>query len=189
MSEYRQSLINLIDRRVCHGDRRRVISGAEIGIHRGRTSAELLRAFPGLTLYMVDSWAVHDANEAYFHSRDPMARYTQEQQDRFKADALQTVAPFGKRAVILQTTSRDAAEWTPDESLDLAFLDGDHSTAGCAADLELWWPKMKPGGLFAGHDFGKPEYGVTQAVDEWAARTGVTISVEKGHIWWTLKPS
>ena len=37
-------------------------------------------------------------------------------------------------------------------SYDLLFIDGDHSFAGCLADLENWWPGLAPGGSVVLHD-------------------------------------
>jgi predicted O-methyltransferase YrrM len=43
-------------------------------------------------------------------------------------------------------------------ALDLLFIDGDHSFAGCTADLEHWYPKVVPGGHVVLHDsFGGSE--------------------------------
>ena len=41
----------------------------------------------------------------------------------------------------------------PDESIDLLFVDGDHSFEGCLNDLRNWYPKMKPQGIIVGHDY------------------------------------
>jgi predicted O-methyltransferase YrrM len=41
-----------------------------------------------------------------------------------------------------------------DESIDFAFLDGDHSREGVLADISVIWPKIKPGGRVAFHDKG-----------------------------------
>ena len=38
------------------------------------------------------------------------------------------------------------------ESVNLAFIDGDHSYEGCLGDLEAVWPKVKPGGVILVHD-------------------------------------
>lgn len=51
-------------------------------------------------------------------------------------------------------------------SLDMVFIDGDHSYEGVKADIEAWLPKVKPGGVICGHDYNRDEYGVTRAVDE-----------------------
>jgi predicted O-methyltransferase YrrM len=37
-------------------------------------------------------------------------------------------------------------------SIDLAFIDGDHSYEGCLDDLRAVWPKMKSGGVILIHD-------------------------------------
>ena len=39
-----------------------------------------------------------------------------------------------------------------DNSIDLAFIDGDHSYEGCFADLKAIWPKMKSGSVVLIHD-------------------------------------
>lgn len=39
-----------------------------------------------------------------------------------------------------------------DESLDAVFIDGDHSREAVLADLNAWAPKLKKGGILAGHD-------------------------------------
>jgi hypothetical protein len=39
-----------------------------------------------------------------------------------------------------------------DKSIDLAFIDGDHSFNGCMADLEAVFPKMKKGSTILVHD-------------------------------------
>jgi len=36
----------------------------------------------------------------------------------------------------------------------LAFIDGDHSVAGCTRDIETWAPRIMPGGYLALHDWG-----------------------------------
>ncbi len=51
-------------------------------------------------------------------------------------------------------------------TLALVFIDGDHSYEGCKRDIEAWLPKVKPGGLLAGHDFSGEYPGVMQAVKE-----------------------
>lgn len=49
--------------------------------------------------------------------------------------------------------SPEAAALYQDESLDFVWIDANHTTACVMADLGAWWPKIKPGGICAGHDF------------------------------------
>lgn len=51
-------------------------------------------------------------------------------------------------------------------TIDLIFVDGDHSYEGCRADIAAWLPYLKPGGVMAFHDFGSRASGVTQAIFE-----------------------
>lgn len=53
-----------------------------------------------------------------------------------------------------------------DDSIDFLFIDGDHEYSGIKADLKFWFPKIKNGGIIAGHDYNEPSCGVRQAVDE-----------------------
>ena len=41
----------------------------------------------------------------------------------------------------------------PDQSLDAIFVDGCHLYDCVVSDLEIWLPKVRPGGLVSGHDF------------------------------------
>lgn len=51
-------------------------------------------------------------------------------------------------------------------SIDLIFIDGDHSYEACQADIVAWAPYVKRGGVIAFHDFGSRASGVTQAIFE-----------------------
>ncbi len=50
---------------------------------------------------------------------------------------------------------------------DLIFVDAQHTYEGVKEDIELWTPKLRPGGIWAFHDYCHLEYpGVKQATDE-----------------------
>ena len=51
-------------------------------------------------------------------------------------------------------------------SIDLIFIDGDHSYEACKADIEAWAPYARRGGVMAFHDFGSRAEGVTRAIFE-----------------------
>ncbi len=48
--------------------------------------------------------------------------------------------------------SQDVGRSWPGPSVDLVFIDGDHSPEGCREDWEVWHPHVKPGGVVAFHD-------------------------------------
>jgi predicted O-methyltransferase YrrM len=62
--------------------------------------------------------------------------------------------------------SADAAAKFPDNWLDAVFIDADHSYAAVRRDIDAWLPKVRPGGIIAGHDYTLELPGVIQAVTE-----------------------
>lgn len=67
----------------------------------------------------------------------------------------------------LRMYTEDAAVLFEDESLDFVFLDACDLYEGCAIDIKLWWPKVKPGGVMAGDNYHQPPpAGVSRAVKE-----------------------
>lgn len=57
------------------------------------------------------------------------------------------------RVELLPMPSVDAAKLFPDEALDFVFIDGSHEEEDVTNDIRDWLPKVRPGGILAGHDF------------------------------------
>lgn len=69
----------------------------------------------------------------------------------------------------MRGSSTEMALGFPDASLDLVFIDADHSFDAVKADIEAWRHRVKPGGLIAGHDYHRDQdvhVGVSRAVNE-----------------------
>ena len=66
----------------------------------------------------------------------------------------------------IRDDSATAATRYDDGSLDFVFIDADHTYEAVKRDISAWWPKVKSGGVLAGHDYD--ETGVKKAVDEFA---------------------
>lgn len=80
--------------------------------------------------------------------------------------------PFVK---ILQKYSMEAVKDFPDEYFDYIFVDADHTYEGISKDLTDWYPKVKKGGIFCGHDYVVAKRcGVIQAVDEFVKKNNIT---------------
>lgn len=60
--------------------------------------------------------------------------------------------------------SIEAAHFFDDRTLFAVFIDADHSTGEVKSDIRAWKPKIKPGGILAGHDYDWDS--VKVAVDE-----------------------
>lgn len=162
--------------------------GAEIGVFVGDLSVRLLQR-QDLTLHMVDSWATSDPDGQYSKSGDFHAGLTQAQQDECFRKA-KAVTEFARaRARIVRKPSVEAATAFADGTLDFIFIDADHSYEGCKADIEAWAPKVKKGGLIAGHDYKNAEFpcfGVDRAVDEYCARNGSALDLGDNYTWFTI---
>lgn len=157
----------------------------EIGVYVGRLSRRLLEAHPGIFLHMVDPWAP-TGKQAYAASGDFMANQDARQQMAVMAQAVAEVYPHQGRYTIQRMTSEQASKLYADESVDLVFIDGDHSYEGCSTDIRLWWPKVKPGGILSGHDYRTDkDYGVIRAVQEFKGERELRLG--RNHTWFITK--
>ncbi|CAE8609663.1 unnamed protein product [Polarella glacialis] len=145
---------------------------AELGAAAAATSVALLQHFPSLRMLLVDP---------YFLLNDNSQRH-----DDF-ARATEALKPFRSRATLIMQASAEAATWAsrPDASLDLVFVDGDHSYVGAMGDIEAWWPALRTGGVLAGHDYIHP--GVVQAAHEFAVKMDLELTVAHA-MFWIVKP-
>ena len=65
---------------------------------------------------------------------------------------------------IIEGDSADSAAQVADGSLAFAYIDAAHEYDGVKRDILAWKGKVKPGGIFAGHDAQHPP--VMKAVEE-----------------------
>jgi hypothetical protein len=163
--------------------------GAEIGVFAGDMSEALLRR-EDVSLLMVDSWegggAAYQGDSGDFH-----AGLSQEQQDAYRKRATDRTAFAETRRKVMAMRSEAAAALVAPKSLDFVFIDADHGYEGCLRDLRAWYPKVKPGGIFSGHDYENtsyPKFGVTQAVKEFAAEKGLLIELGENFTWFAKVP-
>jgi len=66
-----------------------------------------------------------------------------------------------------RASSVSVAEIFSDRTLAFVFIDANHLYEGISADIRAWRPKIKPGGILAGHDYRVKAWpDVARAVDE-----------------------
>jgi predicted O-methyltransferase YrrM len=82
-----------------------------------------------------------------------------------------------KNVSIIQKPSLEAYKQFKDGDIDLIFIDGDHSTEHVTKELEIWFPKIKKGGVFSGDDFNDPR--VKLAVKEFAKKNNFKIKTPR----------
>jgi hypothetical protein len=66
---------------------------------------------------------------------------------------------------LIQSDSIKASTQYPDNYFDLIFIDADHSYDAVKNDIIHWSPKLKQGGIIAGHDF-RNSAGVNKAIQK-----------------------
>lgn len=164
---------------------------AEIGVLRGMMSEYLLRKHPTLKLFMVDSWQTAEHQPDHYRATgDVHANHTDPGRvASHRREAEGKAKQFPGRAIIFPVASVEAAKAIDDRSLDLVFIDADHSYEGVKADLAAWAPKVKAGGWLGGHDYKNPapEFnfsGVDRAANEWASAWGVVVETDLNFTWW-----
>ena len=116
--------------------------GAEVGVKRGFFSHHLLNNGWNGKIIGVDKWESSGDRE--------------DTTNRLANENVQLITGF----------SVEVAETIPDESLDWVYIDADHRYESIKADYTAWYPKVRPGGIICGHDYGINDFGVKQFIDE-----------------------
>jgi hypothetical protein len=167
---------------------------AEIGVWKGDFAAQILQVVRPAKLHLVDPWAFM-TGAAYAESRyGGKVAADQAAMDELHTGVLHRFAgPIAQGVVeVHRCGAHEAAAAFPDESFDWVYVDGNHLYEHVCGDLACYDPKVKPGGLMAGDDYGDAgwwEDGVTRAVDEFvAARRYEVVSLE-AHQFVLRKPS
>lgn len=157
--------------------------GVEVGSYKGAYAKEILKIYNG-KLFLVDIWnKVADGSYADFLNTDDYKN--------IYSECIDNIIGYENRCFMLRSDSKNAASFFEDESLDFVYIDANHRYDFIKEDLQLWFPKVRKGGIVSGHDYlmidwyndkfyadnGKDkyiygssgymgEYGVNPAVDE-----------------------
>ena len=143
--------------------------GAEIGVHLGDFSQQILDIVQPAHLYLIDPWMVnHD--EAYKMSWYGCHTAQEEMDSRYK----KVVERFKDAPVeVIRGTSYTAQQHIKQGTLDFVYIDGDHSYQGVKSDIWQMRGRLKIGGLFIFddcHAHGWWRRGVLDAVEELIAQ-------------------
>jgi len=133
---------------------------AELGVDHGDFSRKILDINIPDKLHLVDVWQSERYPEKLFH----------EVNQKFKDE-------IDKGTVVINRgLSTEVVNQFADEYFDWIYIDTAHSYKVTKDELEFFLPKMKKGGIIAGHDFIVGEidvpwkYGVIEAVYEFCKK-------------------
>lgn len=152
--------------------------GCEIGVCHGYTTEYFLKNIPNIgMIYAVDHYPS-------FVDWDG-TRLTPERQEETKRRCKDRLSVYSGVEHIYDTSS-NFVKTLKDGELDFVFVDGDHSYEATLEDIRNYWPKVKTGGIFAGHDINLTS--VDRAVkDFFKDITNTEIKVVENNAWFLKK--
>jgi len=148
-------------------------NGAEIGVAAGEYSEVIMQKNPQLEhMIGVDPYTPYKGYKDYVRlgtytnlERDAHARLDKYLNYRFVKDF-----------------SVEASQLVPDESLDFVYIDANHSEPYVTQDIEAWAPKVRPGGIVAGHDYARIKAKGVEDSTNWAVIPAINRYARKhGH--------
>ena len=179
-------------------------NGIEIGVKEGAFSKHILENCNNLNLYLLDCWD----NQPVLKYQD-ISNVDNKTQVEFMKNTISNVSNFFHNVKIIKDFSDNAVKFFEDNFFDFIYIDANHSYEMAKKDISLWYPKLKKGGLFAGHDYlnkvlhmktiNKLNYEQTEAytyqvklaVDEFAEEKKIKVySTNEEHLfktWFILK--
>jgi hypothetical protein len=147
-------------------------TGVELGVFKGEFAETILSKWKGQRLILVDPWV---KQEGYLDGCNDIDFPSALEETKAR------MSKFGSRADIQQRFGHEMD--VPNEALDFVFIDARHDYESVKADIAMWWPKIRPGGVLCGHDYlhqsipGVFNCGVTEAVDEFVNAEGLRLHV------------
>lgn len=123
-------------------------------------------SFRGLSAWCVAHTAHHVTAIDTFCANS--AGQVQQHEQTTYVEFCRNLAPFWGKVTCLPYSSEKAAGLMPEAAtFDVVFIDAMHRYEDVKADILRWWPRVRPGGVLCGHDYGHGDFpGVKQAFDE-----------------------
>lgn len=152
----------------------------EIGVGRGDTVKKVTDAFPKLEYTGIDPYTQYDAYRTDINGT--FARLVSNEK-------MSKIALKGKPECVrlVPLFSHMATGFFQDGAIDLVFVDGNHAYEYVQQDLRLYWPKLRKGGIMAGHDYDRKGHpGVKKAVDAFVAYNDLVLQKEQ-DIYYIIK--
>jgi predicted O-methyltransferase YrrM len=146
--------------------------GVELGVATGRYSLHLLNNSNINKLYCIDKWDDHHTVEEMESAKKRMETHKD-------------------RVIFMRSTFKDALNKFPDGFFDFIYIDGyAHTGQDAGETLRDWYPKLREGGLFAGHDYDMAYPKTIEEVDKFTESIGKDFFVTdevKLPSWYFLK--
>jgi hypothetical protein len=145
----------------------------EVGSFKGRSSSsmavEIVNSKKDIRFDCVDTWAGSEEHQkdsdGYIRELAKNSKYATVVAGNLFQQFMDNTKQFSDVINPVRLTSQEAHKLYDEESLDFVFIDAAHDMRSVLKDICGWSPKVKKGGIIAGHDYGGRYTGVTNAVD------------------------
>lgn len=165
-----QGLVDLVTWIKNKGYNTKRMSMVEIGVFQGDSTKVFCQYFRKVTA--VDPW---ESDIGDITSMCDMQKVFED-----FAESMGTVLNLN----VIRDYSYNVVSNYRDESLDMVYIDGSHEYKDVKRDIVDWLPKVKKGGIIAGHDFRDKFKGVKKAVAETVGKPDATF---KDSSWVVVK--
>lgn len=151
--------------------------GVEIGTYQGENAEYILDSLNIKKLYLIDPYSIYDEYKKEYNT------WCGKDMEKTKSKAMRLLNVYNDKIVWLIKSSKDAVKEVPNE-LDFVYIDGNHEASYALEDMKLYYPKLKKGGLLAGHDM---HYGgVINALVKFCYENELELNLRFPD-WWIVK--
>jgi len=149
---------------------------AEIGVGLGGFSEAILQTCQPRKFLAIDRFDLHELETLW--GKPPAEHFAGRTHGEFYRDRFAAEIAAG-RVEVIEGDSGPVISALADESVDVFYVDADHTYEGVRRDLEAILPKVKPAGWIVMNDyipaetgFSNEPYGVIQATNEFMVAHG-----------------
>jgi len=156
----------------------------EVGVWLGKSlsylGVEIINSGKNIDLWCVDTWKGSKEHNTLEKVGSHEAFNALQKGEMFEL-FLTKISPIKHIIKPVKSTSIEAAKTFLDDSIDFLFLDASHEYLDVIDDLISWYPKIKNGGVLAGHDYDWEQ--VKSAVDVFCKIKEVTVMPKSNTSW------
>ena len=121
------------------------IVACEIGTFKGDNALDILKNLNISKIYLIDAYTKYDGYEVHSDC---------DEVESAKSIAHKKLEKYSDKIVWIEDYSANAVEHIK-EQLDFVYIDGNHTHPYIDDDIKNYYPLVKDGGVFSGHDFSE----------------------------------
>ena len=120
-------------------------TGVEVGSFKAEFAKNILDEWSG-NMFLIDPW--RPLSDEEYEDASNHKNHTEAY-----SDAMNNLKGYEDRAYMIRAKGNQVINMFKDYSLDFVYIDANHTYESVFEDINLWYPKVKIGGIVAGHDF------------------------------------